>query len=172
MTEKIASPEQMRQAVADYVAAVHRAYLASTVDLPPAVVAALPLLAGPRRVGGGPLGFSVLAVGAGDLHLLATHESLPPARAGEVAVPGEVGGLRWRLSFYDSVVLPELGSLAPGLGSVTAEEVRRLLGVGTWLYHLVASPTAGLSAHNAFHAGVALAHGHARDVVAAQAEVR
>lgn len=164
MTRKIASPEQMRQAVADYVTAAHRAYVASAADLPPAVAAAMPLLVGD--------GFSVLAVGAGDLHLIATDDSLPPARGGEVAVPGEVGGLRWQLCFYDAVVLPELGSLAPGLGAVTAEQVRRLLGVETWLYHLVASPRAGLSTHNALHAGVALAQGHARDVGAAQADVR
>ncbi|MGH9036435.1 MAG: hypothetical protein ACRD0O_11785 [Acidimicrobiia bacterium] len=164
MTRKIGSPAQMRQAVADYVTATHRAYLASAADLPPAVAGAMPLLAGD--------GFSVLAVGAGDLHLIATHQSLPPARAGEVGLAGEVGGLRWRLCFYDSVVMPELGSLAPGVGPVTAEDVRRLLGVETWLYHLVASPRAGLSAHNALHAGVALAQGHAGDVMAAQAEVR
>lgn len=164
MTRKIGSPAQMRQAVADYVTATHRAYLTSAADLPPAVAGAMPLLAGD--------GFSVLAVGAGDLHLIATHQSLPPARAGEVDLAGEVGGLRWRLCFYDSVVMPELGSLAPGVGPVTAEDVRRLLGVESWLYHLVASPRAGLSAHNALHAGVALVQGHAADVMAAQPEVR
>jgi len=165
MARKTASPEEMRQAVADYVAAVHRAYLASTADLSPAVAGALPLLAAED-------GFSVLAVGAGDLHLIATLQALPTARAGEVEVPDQTGGLRWRLCFYDSVVMPELGTLAPGRGSVTAEEVRRLLGVGTWLYHLVLSPAAGLSAHNAVHAGTALGHGHARDVLATQAGSR
>jgi hypothetical protein len=164
MTEKIASPEQMRQAVADYVTAIHRAYLASTADVPPAVVGALPLLAGD--------GFSVLAVAAGDLHLIATHQSPPPVLAGELEVPGEVGGLRWQLRFFDPVVLPELRSLTGGPGPAPSEEIRCLLGVRAWLYHLVASPRAGLSAHNALHAGVALARGHARDVMAAQAEVR
>ncbi len=164
MTEEIASPEQMRQAVADYVTAIHRAYLASTADVPPTVAGALPLLAAD--------GFSVLAVAAGDLHLIATHQSPPPVRAGELEVSGELGGLRWRLRFFDPVVLPELRALAGGAGPAPAEEIRCLLGVQAWLYHLAASPTAGLSAHNAFHAGTALAHGHVRDVLAAQAGMR
>jgi hypothetical protein len=153
MSREISGPEQMRQAVADYVTAAHRAYLTSTATLPPALAGGLPLLAGDR--------FSVLAVGAGDLHLIATRQSLPPLHGPEVEMDGEVDGLRWRLRFYDPVVLPELGLLQMAPGSSAGEEVRRVLGIRTWLYHLVASPTSGLTPHHAGHAGVALANGHA-----------
>ena len=158
MDAEISGPEEMRQAVADYVTAVHRAYLASTATLPPAVAGALPLLAGDS--------FSVLAVGAGDLHLIATRHSLPPLRGPEVEWEGAVDGLCWRLRFYDPVVLPALGLLqaravtAAGDGDA-GEEVRQVLGIRTWLYHLVASPASGLTPHHAGHAGVALANGHA-----------
>lgn len=148
----------MRQAVADYVATVHRAYLSATAQLEPHVARALPL----RTAGE----FSVLAVGAGDLHLIATSQDLPPVSGPEVEASDDVGGLRWRLRFYDPVVLPALGALADGTAPGTSDEIRRLLGLTRWLYHLVASPRAGLSAHNAFHAGAALAEGHARDVLA------
>jgi hypothetical protein len=156
MSVEISGPEEMRQAVAGYVTAVHRAYLVSTATLPPAVAGALPLLAGDS--------FSVLAVGAGDLHLIATRHSLPPLRGPEVEVEGAVDGLRWRLRFYDPVVLPELGLLharPDTAGGDAGGEVRRVLGIRTWLYHLVASPASGLTPHHAGHAGVALANGHA-----------
>ena len=158
MDAEISGPEEMRQAVADYVTAVHRAYLASTATLPPAVAGALPLLAGDS--------FSVLAVGAGDLHLIATRHSLPPLRGPEVEWEGAVDGLCWRLRFYDPVVLPALGLLQARAGTAAGdgdagEEVRQVLGIRTWLYHLVASPASGLTPHHAGHAGVALANGHA-----------
>jgi hypothetical protein len=167
MPTRIGSPEQMRQAVADYVTAVHRAYLGATAGLAAEAAEALPL----RATGE----FSVLAVGAGGLHLIATARALPPIRAALApseaasvrveAAEGEVGPLRWRLRFYDPVVVPELVSLVGGADA--CDEVRRILGVESWLYHLVASPRAGLSPHNALHAGTALGHGHARDVLAA-----
>jgi hypothetical protein len=158
MSTKISGPEEMRQAVADYVTAVHRAYLTSTATLPPAVAGGLPLLAGAA--------FSVLAVGAGDLHLIATRHSLPPLQGPEVEWEGAVDGLCWRLRFYDPVVLPELGLLQARPGPAgsdgdAGEEVRRVLGIRTWLYHLVASKASGLTPHHASHAGVALANGHA-----------
>jgi hypothetical protein len=155
MTETIASPEQMRQAVADYVTAIHRAYLASTAGLAPEAAKSLPLPAAGE--------FSVLAVGVADLHLIATAQALAPVRGREVETCGELGPLRWRLRFYDPVVVPELASLSGPAGPGADEKVRRTLGLDTWLYHLVASPGAGLSSHNALHAGAALAHGHSRD---------
>src|SRR5439155_5314804 len=135
---------------ADYVTAVHRAYLTLTATLPPAVAGALPLLAGDS--------FSVLAVAAGDLHLIATRHSLPPLRGPEVEWDGAVDGLCWRLRFYDPVVLPALGLLHAGPGPAgghgdAGEEVRQVLGIRTWLYHLVASPASGLTPHHAGHAG-------------------
>jgi hypothetical protein len=162
MPARIVSPEQMRQAVADYVTAVHRAYLAATAGLAPEAAKALPLRAAGE--------FSVLAVGAGGLHLIATARALPPIRGRVVETPGELGPLRWRLRFYDPVVVPELASLAGSAGADAGDEVRRTLGVESWLYHLVASPRAGLSAHNALHAGAALGQGHARDLLAPQGE--
>ena len=68
-------PERMRAAVADYVTALHQAYLAQADTFPPAVRGAMPLLTG------GPL--NVAAVGARNLHLLATREGLGPLRGQE-----------------------------------------------------------------------------------------
>lgn len=159
MATRISTPEGMRQAVADYIATVHRAYLSATAQLEPAVARSLPL-----RAGGD---FSVLAVAAGDLHLIATNQELPPVRGREVEASDDVGGLRWHLRFYDPVVLPELGELSgSALDPDAGDKVRRVLGLTHWLYHLTASPSAGLSVHNAFHAGAALAEGHAREVLA------
>lgn len=155
----MSSPEGMRQAVADYVATIHRAYLSAAAQLDPAVARSLPLRAGGE--------FSVLAVGAGDLHLIATSQELPPVQGVEVEANDDVGGLRWRIRFYDPVVLPALGALTGGVQDASAgDKVRQALGLTHWLYHLTASPSAGLSVHNAFHAGAALAEGHAREVLA------
>jgi hypothetical protein len=145
MPARIASPEQMRQAVADYVTAVHRAYLEALRSEAAALAATGE--------------FTILAAAAGDLHLIATAQTLPRAEGRMVEMAGELGPLRWRLRFYDRVVAPTLASIATG--SDADADVRRALGVDTWLYHLVASADAGLSPHNAFHAGVALATGEA-----------
>jgi hypothetical protein len=138
MTGQISRPEQIRQAVAGYVAAAHRAYAAV---VPPGGV-----------LRGDP--FSVLAVAAGDLHLIATRQALPGPAAPVVAIDDQADGLRWQLRFYDALLVPDLVRVAPGPDS--AAEVRRLLGITTWLYHLVAPP-ARLSAHHARHTGLALA---------------
>jgi hypothetical protein len=69
----------------------------------------------------------------------------------------------------------------PGLALVdeTSEpafgEVRHALGVTTVVYHFVASPGSGLSAHNAAHVGTGLAGGHsavARDFETIRSRVR
>src|SRR5688500_13739140 len=60
-------PEDMRAAVAGYVAALHRAYVAQADTFPPAVRGRMPLLAATSSAG--PL--TVAAVGARNLHLLA-----------------------------------------------------------------------------------------------------
>jgi hypothetical protein len=139
MPEEISRSEQMRQAVADYVAAAHRAYAAAAA--PPGAL-----------LSGDP--FSVLAVAAGDLHLIATRQPLPGLDVPAADVDGEADGLRWRLGFYDAAIVPDLRRVAPGPDA--AADVRRVLGIATWLYHLVASP-ARLSAHHARHMGLALA---------------
>jgi hypothetical protein len=144
----------MRQAVADYVAAVHATYLRQARVFPPAVQGRLPLLTGDR--------FWVAAVGARHLHLLATLEPLGAASAKEVALDGSVAPLEWTVRFYDPVVLPAVGLLTEADGPA-AEEVRRLLGVTTTLYHLTLKPPFELTEHNAGHTGTGLAHGHAAE---------
>ena len=139
MREEISRPEQMRQAVAGYVTAAHRAYAAAAS--PPGAL-----------LRGDP--FSVLAVAAGDLHLIATRQPLPAPDARVVEIEGEADGLRWRLRFYDVVVVPDLGRVARGPDALA--EVRRVLRIDTWLYHLVAPP-ARLTPHHARHTGLALA---------------
>lgn len=144
----------MRQAVADFVVAIHEAYLRQARLFPPAVQGRLPLVAGGR--------FWVAAVGARHLHLLATSEPLGAASAKEVAVHGSAVPLAWTLRFYDPVVLPELGLLAETEGPAV-EEVRRLLGVRTALYHLTLNPPFELAEHSAGHTGTGLANGHAAE---------
>lgn len=152
------SPEAMRRAMADYVRAIHQAYLDASAPLPPAEQARLPLLAADD--------LTVLAVGTRNLHVLATTERLPSPAGPEVALPDAVGDVHWTLRFYDPVVAPGLGlvdeSEAPDPGAV-----RDVLGVRTVVYHLTVPPGGGLTAHHAQHAGTGLAHSHAaaaRDV--------
>ncbi|MDT4925049.1 MAG: hypothetical protein QOG01_2762, partial [Pseudonocardiales bacterium] len=84
------------------------------------------------------------------------------------------GGVTWQVRFYDPVVLPSLALLSEQDGPAFAE-VRHALGVGTVLYHFVAQPGAGLSAHQASHVGTGLANGHsaaARDFETIRSRVR
>jgi hypothetical protein len=162
----MATPEQMREAVARYVEEIHRAYVAQALTFPAAVRGRMPLLAP------GPL--TVVAVGARNLHLLATRDSLGPVRSPEVELAGSVEGLTWGLRFFDPVVLPELALIdetdAPAFG-----EVRHALGIGTVVYHFVASPGSGLTAHAAAHVGTGLAGGHsaaARDFETIRSRMR
>ncbi len=144
----MADPLDMRAAVAEYVTALHRSYLAQADTFPPAVRGRMPLLAG------GPL--TVAAVGARNLHLLATREDLGPLRGQEVALPGELPGLAWSLRFYDPVVVPSLG-LVDERETPAYAEVRHALGVSTVVYHVVAQPGSGLTPHHAGHVGSGLA---------------
>ncbi len=145
------TPEQMRTAVAGYVHEIHRAYVDQALTFTPAVRGRMPLLAD------GP--FTVAAVGARKLHLLATCESLGPLHGPEVAIEGEYRGITWQLRFYDPVVVPDL-ALVDETNGPAFDEVRHALGIGTVLYHFVAGDGAGLSAHNAAHVGTGLANGH------------
>ncbi len=142
----------MRQAMADFVAAVHEAYLAQARLLPPAAQARLPLLQAPR--------LTVAAAGARNLHVIGTAESFPAPVGQEVELTGEADGLAWELRFFDPVVLPVLGLVAEADGPAP-DEVRRVLGVGTYLYHLVVEPGSQLTPHHATHAGTGLASAHA-----------
>ena len=136
-------PEQMRAAVARYVEEIHRAYVAQAMTFPAAVRGRMPLLAP------GPL--TVAAVGARNLHVLATRDSLGPVRGPEVELAGSVEGLSWTVRFFDPVVLPELSLIDESSGPAFGE-VRHALGVSTVVYHFVASPGSGLSALAAFAA--------------------
>ena len=118
----------MRRAMADFVAAVHEAYLAQARLLPPAARARLPLLCAER--------LNVAAAGARNLHVVATEERFPAPAGQEVELTGTADGLVWSLRFFDPVVLPVLGLIAEAAGP-DPEEVRRVLGVRTYLYHLV-----------------------------------
>ena len=162
----MSTPEQMRAAVARYVEEIHRAYVAQALTFPAAVRGRMPLLAG------GPL--TVAAVGARNLHVLATRDSLGPVHGQEVEVRGSVEGLSLTLRFFDSVVLPELALIDESAGPAYAE-VRHALGVGTVVYHFVAEPGAGLSGHQAAHVGTGLAGGHsaaARDFETLRSRLR
>ncbi len=141
-------PLDMRAAVAEYVTALHRAYLAQADTFPPAVRGRMPLL------GGGAI--TVAAVGARNLHLLATRENLGPLRGQEVAVPGSLPGLEWSLRFYDPVVVPALG-LVDEREAPAYAEVKHALGLSTAVYHVVAQPGSGLTPHHAGHVGSGLA---------------
>lgn len=154
-------PDRMRQAVAEYVAGIHEAYVRQSRTLPPAAQAAMPLLAD------APL--HVAAVGTRHLHVIATREPLGAGQRGTLAsVSGEAGPLHWTLSFYDPVVIPGLG-LVDERDGPAFDEVRRLLGVSTHVYHLTLSPQSGLSAHHAGHTGTGLANAHAIGVRELQA---
>jgi hypothetical protein len=161
----VASPEDMRRAVAGYVQEIHRAYLAQAATFPPAVQGQMSLLSSQR--------LTVAAVAARNLHLLATTESLGPLHGPEVSVRGELQGLGWELRFFDPVVIPALGLVDESAGPAFAE-VRHALGVGTVVYHFVAQPGAGLSGHQASHVGTGLANGDsavARDFETIRARV-
>ena len=122
--------------MAEFVAAVHEAYLAQARLLPPAAQARLPLLQAPR--------LTVAAAGARNLHVIGTAESFPAPVGQEVELTGEADGLAWELRFFDPVVLPVLGLVAEADGPAP-DEVRRVLGVGTYLYHLVVEPGSQLT---------------------------
>lgn len=159
-------PQMMRTAVSRYVEEIHRCYLAQAETFPPAVRGRMPLLAAGRC--------QVAAVGARNLHILATTEALGPVREPEVEVPGELPGLAWTLRFYDPVVTPALGLVEESAGPAFGE-IRRVLGVTTVLYHLVAQPGSGLTGHHASHVGTGLANGHsaaARDFEAIRHRLR
>jgi hypothetical protein len=141
----------MRASLADYVHALHRAYLTQAEQLPPAERAALPLS------GGAPVTVAVAA--ARDLHLVATTDPLPPPRGPEVELREEYAGVSWSVRFFDATILPELGILPAGGDDLAG--VRRVLGVADVIYHLSVSPGGGLGGHHAQHAGVALANQHA-----------
>jgi hypothetical protein len=144
----VADPLDMRAAVAEYVTALHRSYLAQADTFPPAVRGRMPLLTSAT--------LTVAAIGARNLHLLATREDLGPLRGQEVSVAGSLPGLEWSLRFYDPVVVPALG-LVDEREEPAYAEVKHALGITTVVYHVVAQPGSGLTPHHAGHVGSGLA---------------
>jgi hypothetical protein len=147
-----ADPGQMRHAMAEFVSALHAAYLDQARHLPVGEQGSLPLLRGAH--------LTVLAVGVSHLHVLATTSPLPAPRGPEVEVADEIDGLSWTLRFFDPVVAPQLGGIDESAGPDPAA-VRAVLGVPDVVYHLSVSPGGGLSPHHAQHAGTGLANQHA-----------
>lgn len=147
-----AGPESMRDRLAAYVHALHRAYLAQVEHLPPGERARMPLTAGAAPL-------TVVVAAARDLHIIATREPLPAPRGPEVELAEELPGLQWQVRFFDPSILPALGLVPAGEGAVTG--VREVLGIDDVVYHLSIAPGGGLSEHHAQHAGVALANQHA-----------
>lgn len=146
-------PLDMRAAVAAYIEQVHRAYLAQADTFPPATRGKMALLTGDE--------LTVAAIGVRHLHLVGTREALGPLRGQEVEVAGELPGLRWTVRFYDPVVTPALALVDEFAGPAFAE-VRHVLGISTAVYHLVAQPGSGLTAHHAGHVGSGLASSDSR----------
>lgn len=155
-------PEDMRQAMRDYVTTVHQAYLSQANLQTPAVRGRMPLLTAP---------FTVVAAGVSNLHVIATTETLATPQGPEVAVDDVLPPMAWTLRFYDPVVLPPLGMIDESNGPA-GDEVRRALGITTYLYHLIVQPGAQLTGHQGGHAGAGLANSHiaaARDFEAIRA---
>ncbi len=146
------SPERLRQAMAEFVTEVHRAYRDEMRSMPPAVQGRLPLVRGRP--------FQVAAVGVRNLHVVATTEPLGAPGDGQVEVRGSVPPIEWTLRFYDVTVLPALGSLDESENPAVTG-VRRALGISTWIYHLMVEPGSSLDGHRAMHVGTGLANSHA-----------
>ncbi|MFO7549704.1 MAG: hypothetical protein R6X29_12660 [Acidimicrobiia bacterium] len=144
-------PEDMRQAMADYVRTVHQSYAAAAGLQPPAIQGRMPLLEAP---------FTVVAAGVQNLHVVATRERLAGPRGPEVELEDRVDGLEWTLRFYDPVVLPALGVIDERTAPA-GDRVRRAVGITTYLYHLIVQPGSQLTSHHAGHAGAGLANAHA-----------
>lgn len=145
-------PEQMRSAMADYVRALHRAYLDAGASLPPGDRARLPLLQAQS--------LTVAAVGTRYLHVIGTTDALPAPVGPEIGIADRIDDIDWTLRFFDPVVAPGLG-LIDETESPASDQVRHTLGIRTVVYHLTVPPGSGLTPHHALHAGTGLAHSHA-----------
>lgn len=139
--------------MASYIRAIHQAYLETvsgritTDDLD-----ALPLAGAP---------FTVFAVGAGQLHVIATRDRTLEPDPREVRFEEALGPLAWSVRFLDPVVLPALG-LVDDAGPSGGRTILEALGVQTVLYQLTSSLEGALSPHQASHAGAGLANTHLR----------
>lgn len=147
-----ADPGQLRDAMVQFVAALHGAYLDQARQLPVGEQGSLPL----TRTDS----LTVLAVGVRHLHVLATTSPLPALHGQEVELHDSLPGLAWTLRFFDPIVAPGLGGIDES-GAAAPAAVRQVLGVADVVYHLSVSPGGGLTPHHAQHAGTGLANQHA-----------
>ena len=138
-------PDELRAALAEYVAAVHRSWRDTVVGAG-AEPDGLPL-------GGRP--FEVAVVAGQQLHVLATRDDLPAVADHEQPVEDQLEGLRWQVRFLDPTVVPALADAAPD-----GPDVRALLGIDQVLYHLTVQVDGALTGHQAVHAGSGLAQAH------------
>lgn len=139
--------DDLREAVAAYVRALHRAYLTA---------------GGGRGDAGLAAGrFTVVAAAAHSLHLLATRDEIAVPETGRDQ-PAQLEGLAWTLVFLDPSVLPDLAAVPSGPGEPLT--VRETVGAGSTLYHLVVGQGSMLTSHHAMHAGTGIAHRERRDV--------
>ena len=141
----------MRASMASYIRAIHQAYLETvsgriTTD----GLACLPLAGAP---------FTVAAVGAGQLHVIATRDLTLRPDPREVRVEDTLGPLEWSVRFLDPVVLPALG-LVDDSGPSGGRAILKALGLGSVLYQLTSTFDGALSPHQASHAGAGLANAH------------
>lgn len=160
------TPEGMRQAMAGYIRGIHAAYADVAEHLPPAERAALPLYTADR--------LTVIAVGTRMLHVIATTDPLPAPSGQEASLADSLDGLAWSVRFFDPVIIPALGLIDESAGPAQ-DDVRRVLGVTSVVYHLAVPPGGSLTAHHAGHAGTGLAHAHAaaiRDLEELRAHAR
>ena len=145
-------PDALRAGTAQYVRALHLAYLDAAEAFTPGDRARLPLIAAGD--------VTVAAIGTRYLHILATMQPLPAPQGPEVEVHDAAGPLQWRLRFFDPVVVPRLLDIDESDAPQPAA-VRDAVGLRTVVYQLTVPPGGGLSAHHAQHAGTGLAHAHA-----------
>ena len=129
----------LRDGIRAYLRAMHEAYLAAGGG-------------GSATLEAAP--FTVVAVAARSLHLIATHEEV--AAPGGVADTDTAGPLQWRTVFLDASVLAALDEVPSGPDEIAA--VRDATGITDTLYHLAAGPGAALTPHHATHTGTGLAH--------------
>lgn len=146
-----AGADQMRRAVAQFIAAVHSSYVREAGVLSPAARARLPLFSAGR--------FSVAAVGTRYLHVIATAEDLAPPGGADARVEGGHAPLSWVVRFYDPVVLTGLAELDETVQPAVLG-VRRVLGVRTVLYHFTIGGGSTLEPHRAVHVAARLFSAH------------
>jgi hypothetical protein len=145
-----ATADQMRRAVAQFIAAVHSSYVREASVLSPAARAGLPLFSAGR--------FAV-AVGTRYLHVVATAENLAVPGGADASIEDSHAPLSWAVGFFDPVVLVGLADLDETVQPAILG-VRLALGVRTVLYHFTIGGGSTLDPHRAVHVAARLFSAH------------